>query len=76
MTKRLPALKPREVLRALKRADFFVHHVTGSHYHLKHPTNTHLRVTLIYHDKDLKRKTLESIITQAGFTIEEFLEIL
>ena len=76
MTKRLPALKPREVLRALKRAGFFVHHVTGSHYHLKHPINPHLRVTLIYHDKDLKRKTLESIITQAGFTIEEFLEIL
>ena len=31
MSSRLPALTPRQVLRALQRAGFFVHHVRGSH---------------------------------------------
>jgi predicted RNA binding protein YcfA (HicA-like mRNA interferase family) len=35
-----------------------------------------LRVTLPWHGKDLKRKTLTSIVDQAGFTVEEFLDLL
>jgi predicted RNA binding protein YcfA (HicA-like mRNA interferase family) len=73
---RLPALEPRQVLRALMRAGFFVHHTTGGHYILKHPSHPELRVTLPYHNKDLKRKTLASIIDQTGFTPEEFLDLL
>lgn len=76
MSQRLPALKPREVLRALQRAGFFVHHTTGSHYILKHPHKPALRVSVPYHSKDLKRRTLESIIKQAGLTTEEFLKFL
>jgi hypothetical protein len=34
------------------------------------------RVTVPYHNKDLKPGTLASIITQAGLTVEEFLELL
>ncbi len=40
---RLPVLKPREVLRALERGGFFVHHVSGSHTILKHPHRPALR---------------------------------
>ncbi len=76
MSKRLPAVKPKAVLRALVRAGFFVHHTSGSHYVLKHPEKPHLRVTVPYHNKDLKRGTLASIIAQAGFTPEEFLDLL
>ncbi len=76
MSKRLPAAKPREVLRALSKAGFFVHHSSGSHYILRHPDKPHLRVTLPYHNKDLKRKTLSSIIEQAGLTTEQFIELL
>ena len=72
MSSPLPALPPRKVLRALKRAGFFVHHTTGSHYILKHPANTALRVTVAYHNRDLKRRTLDSIIKQAGLSPEEF----
>ena len=64
--------KPKEVLRALEKASFYTHHVTGSHYVLKHHTNTALRVTLPWHNKDLKQGTLASIIKQAGLTREEF----
>jgi predicted RNA binding protein YcfA (HicA-like mRNA interferase family) len=76
MTRRLPALKPREVIRALQRAGFFVDHVTGSHHILYHTGKPHLRVTIAYHGKDLKPKSLRSIIRQAGFTVDEFLDLL
>ena len=76
MSPRLPAVKPNEVIRALKRAGFFVHHTSGSHYILKHPERPELRVTVAYHGKDLKRKTLASIIEQAGYSPEEFMKLL
>jgi predicted RNA binding protein YcfA (HicA-like mRNA interferase family) len=76
VSRRLPALKPKDVLRALERAGFQVHHVTGGHYILKHPRKSSLRVTLPWHNKDLKRGTLRSVIEQAGYTTEEFTELL
>ncbi|MGH8066674.1 MAG: type II toxin-antitoxin system HicA family toxin [Candidatus Entotheonellia bacterium] len=76
MNHRLPALKPRRVLRALQRAGFFIHHTTGAHYVLKHPDKPELRVTVPFHNKDLKRRTLESIIEQAAMTVQEFLGFL
>ncbi|HEV8131882.1 MAG TPA: type II toxin-antitoxin system HicA family toxin [Acidobacteriota bacterium] len=30
-------LRPKEVIRALQRAGFYIHEVTGSHVQLKHP---------------------------------------
>ena len=76
MSRRLPALKPKDVLRVLEHAGFLVHHVTGSHYILKHPQKSRMRVTLPWHNKDLKRGTLRSIIQQAGYTTDEFAELL
>ena len=73
---RLPPAKPRLVLRALQRAGFVVHHTSGSHYILKHPGRLGVRVTLPYHNRDLKRRTLESILDQAGLTSDEFLKLL
>ena len=74
--KRLPPAKPRQVLRALQRVGFVVHHTSGSHYILKHPDRPGARVTLPYHNRDLKRRTLESILDQAGLTHEEFQSLL
>jgi predicted RNA binding protein YcfA (HicA-like mRNA interferase family) len=76
MSRRLPALKPKEVLRTLERAGFVVHHVSGSHYVLKHPRDPTLRVTLPWHNKDMKRGTLASVIEQTGYTIDEFVALL
>jgi predicted RNA binding protein YcfA (HicA-like mRNA interferase family) len=76
MSGRLPALRPKDIFRILHRAGFYLHHTTGSHYVLKHPVKPGLRVTLPWHNKDLKRGTLESIIEQAGYTIDEFAELL
>jgi predicted RNA binding protein YcfA (HicA-like mRNA interferase family) len=76
MKRRLPALRPRQVIRALGRADFFVHHVSGSHYALRHQQRTHLRVTVPYHNRDLRPKTLRSIIRQAGLSVDQFIDLL
>lgn len=76
MTERLPALKPREVMRALERAGFFLHHVRGSHHYLKHPAKPGVLVVVPFHAKDVKRGTLSSIIRQAGLTTEEFATLL
>jgi predicted RNA binding protein YcfA (HicA-like mRNA interferase family) len=76
LSQHLPALKPAAVLRALKRAGFYIHHIKGSHYYLKHPDKPGLRVTLPYHSGDLKRRTLVSITEQAGYSVEEFLELV
>jgi predicted RNA binding protein YcfA (HicA-like mRNA interferase family) len=70
---KLPALKPRMVIRALKRAGFVVHHTTGSHYFLKKDKR---RVSIPYHNRDLKPGTFRSIIAQAGLTVEEFVDLL
>lgn len=76
MSQHFPVVKPKEVIRALKRAGFFIHHTSGSHYVLKHPQKPQLRVTIAYHNKELKRKTLATIIEQAGFSPEEFIKLL
>lgn len=73
MTGKLPVVRPRMVIRALVRCGFVVHHTTGSHYFLK---KEKLRVSIPYHNKDLKSGTLRSIIAQAGLTVEEFVELL
>jgi predicted RNA binding protein YcfA (HicA-like mRNA interferase family) len=75
-SKVLPQIQPKRLIRALERAGFILHRVTGSHYILKHPLQPTLRVTVPFHNRDLKRGTLQSIIKQAGFTNEEFLELL
>ena len=62
MAKKLPAVKPKMVIRALQRTGFATHHTTGSHYFLK---KNMLRVSVPYHNKDLKPGTLASIIAQA-----------
>jgi predicted RNA binding protein YcfA (HicA-like mRNA interferase family) len=76
VSKELPGLRPARVLKALERAGFFIHHIKGSHHVLRHPERPALRVTLSMHHGDLKRKTLMSVIEQAGFTVEEFLKLL
>jgi predicted RNA binding protein YcfA (HicA-like mRNA interferase family) len=76
VSRKRPALKPKDVLRILEREGFAVHHVSGSHYVLKHAQKTGLRVTLPWHSRDLKRGTLRSIIEQAGYTVDEFAALL
>lgn len=55
----------REVIKALKAEGWFKVNVTGSHYQFKHPVKKG-RVTIKHPDKDIPRKTLDSIERQSG----------
>ncbi len=73
MSKRLPALKPKKVIKALERGGFQIRRITGSHYILRKGKQI---ATVPYHNKDLKPGTLQSILNQAGFSVDDFLELL
>ena len=72
----LPTLKGAEVLKALKRAGFYIHHQRGSHARLLNEQRRELRVTVPVHNKDLPERTLRRILKQADLTDEEFLKLL
>lgn len=76
MSQHFPALRPAKVLQALLRAGFYIQRSKGSHHILRHPGKPELRVTVPVHNTELKRKTLATIIEQAGFALDEFLELL
>jgi predicted RNA binding protein YcfA (HicA-like mRNA interferase family) len=60
----------------LERAGFAVVRTSGSHCRLIHRTDPARKVTVPYHNRDLKRGTLRAIIAQAGLTVEEFNALL
>jgi predicted RNA binding protein YcfA (HicA-like mRNA interferase family) len=72
----LPVVKPRQVISALIRGGFYLHHQTGSHARLIHETMPDLKVTVPVHSKDIPKGTLKRIIRQANLTVEEFLQLL
>ena len=76
MTERLPALSSKEILRALARAGFYIHHQSGSHVQLKHRTKHHIRLTVPFHGRSLPRAVVWSILRQAELSVEEFRALL
>ncbi len=72
----LPIIKPTQVIKALKRAGFYIHHQKGSHARLLHKTKPELRVTIPRHRKDIPKGTLANILRQANLTVEEFINYL
>ena len=75
MTKRLPSVRPQEVVRALERAGWEVARQKGSHVSLKKEGVAFL-VTVPMHRREVPRGTLRAIIEDAGLTIDEFLTLL
>jgi predicted RNA binding protein YcfA (HicA-like mRNA interferase family) len=76
MNRKLPALSPRKVVRALTRAGFELVRVRGSHHYFFHPERHGLVVVVPMHASDVKRGTLANIIAMSGLTEEEFLALL
>lgn len=69
----LPVCRPKEAIRALERAGFIFSRQKGSHKLYK---KGRLQVTISYHEKDCKPKTLQHIIKQSGLTLEQFIALL
>jgi mRNA interferase HicA len=72
----LPLVRARQVVAALQRAGFVVHHQTGSHVVLKRASDRPRRTTVPMHAGDVKRGTLRAILREAGISEEEFLRLL
>ena len=73
----LPVLDARRVLRALKKAGFAEETTRGSHRKMVNPGPPRRVVSVPLHgSSDLKRKTLASIVRQAGMSDEEFTALL
>ncbi|HEU5438979.1 MAG TPA: type II toxin-antitoxin system HicA family toxin [Ktedonobacterales bacterium] len=76
MAGKLPRNTAAECLRALQRDGWHPASQSGSHVHLKHATKSG-RVTVPRHaEVTLKPKTLETILEQAGLTVDEFRQLL
>ena len=75
MTRRLPALTARDVVRALQRFGFERQHQTGSHLILRHPQSGR-KVAVPIHRGSLKRGTLFGILRDAGVSQDELRKLL
>jgi predicted RNA binding protein YcfA (HicA-like mRNA interferase family) len=73
----LPVVSGSRAVRALTKAGFVLDRIVGSHHVLVHAANPFRTVTVPVHaGRDLKPGTLRAIIRQAGFTVEEFRDLL
>jgi predicted RNA binding protein YcfA (HicA-like mRNA interferase family) len=72
---KLPAVKPRQVIRFLEQNGFVLDHTSGSHYIYYHPVS-HRRAVVPRHNRDLPKGTLMSLLREAGFTREELIDFL
>ena len=73
---KLPRTTGAKVVGALRKAGFEVVGIRGSHHYLYHPQRD-LIVTVPVHSKEtLAPKTLQTILFQAGITVDEFRALL
>ena len=72
---RLPVVSGRETIRALTRAGFEVDRQRGSHVVLRKVDPPNRRIVAPDHT-ELARGTLRAILRQAGFTVEQILDLL
>jgi predicted RNA binding protein YcfA (HicA-like mRNA interferase family) len=72
---KLPAVKPRQVIRFLEQHGFVLDHTSGSHFIFYHPASRR-RAVVPGHNRDLPKGTLISLLREAGFTREELLDFL
>ena len=76
MSPKLPVITPKKLIRTLLRSGFIFQHQSGSHRFYIHPNRPTKVVTVPYHNKDLKKGTLKSVLRQADLTVEELTELL
>jgi predicted RNA binding protein YcfA (HicA-like mRNA interferase family) len=73
---KLPRITGKEIVSALKRAGFTLSHTRGSHHYLWHEANKHMVTVPVHTGEIIKPGTLQSILKQAGLTVEEFIKLL
>ena len=72
---KLPVVSGQDLVRALTKAGFEVHHQKGSHIILKQTVAPFARLSVPDH-KELKRGLLLSLLRDASLTREQFVSLL
>jgi predicted RNA binding protein YcfA (HicA-like mRNA interferase family) len=72
---RLPAVRPRVVIRFLERNGFVLDHISGSHFIFYNPVSRR-RAVVPRHNRDVPKGTLFSLLREAGFTRDDFVGFL
>ena len=72
---KLPAVKPREIVKFLERNGFVLDHISGSHHIYYNPTSKR-RAVVPHHNREIPKGTLVSLLREAGFTREALIEFL
>jgi predicted RNA binding protein YcfA (HicA-like mRNA interferase family) len=72
---KLPAVKPRHVIRLREKNGFTLDHTSGSHFVFYHPLSRR-RAVVPQHNRDIPKGTLMSLLREAGFTRAELIDFL
>jgi predicted RNA binding protein YcfA (HicA-like mRNA interferase family) len=72
---KLPVVSGKEVVKALTKTGYEVDHQKGNHVTLRRIEYPHRRVTVPMH-KEIAKGTLKAILTEAGLSVDEFIELL
>ena len=72
---KLPRVKSKKVIKALKKYGLKLDHTTGSHYIFYRDDNSP-PVSVPFHNKDLKLGTLSNILKQAELSVQKFINLL
>ena len=75
MSQRLPAVRPKQLIRVLEKQGWRLARVKGSHHHFRHPDHASV-ISVPMHARDVKRGTLSGILSDAGISRAEFLHLL
>jgi predicted RNA binding protein YcfA (HicA-like mRNA interferase family) len=72
---KLPAVRPRTVIKFLERNGFVLDHVSGSHFIYYHPASRR-RAVVPRHNRDMPKGTLAALLREAGFTRDDLTRFL
>ncbi|MGO9209930.1 MAG: type II toxin-antitoxin system HicA family toxin [Terriglobales bacterium] len=72
---RLPAVKPRQLVRFLEQHGFLLDHVSGSHFIYYDPASRK-RAVVPRHNRDIPKGTLLALLREAGFTRDDIIHFL
>jgi predicted RNA binding protein YcfA (HicA-like mRNA interferase family) len=69
----VPSVPAKEIIKALERVGYYLDRQSGSHVILKHAKRKTLSIP---RHNPVKRGTLRSLISSAGFSVAEFVDLL
>ncbi|MEI8042184.1 MAG: type II toxin-antitoxin system HicA family toxin [Verrucomicrobiota bacterium] len=76
MSRHLPAISGRELIRALRRAGFVVMRQKGSHVSLERRSITGYHRTVVPLHREIRPGTLSDILSQTGLSKEDLSDLL